>query len=195
MKENLKIFFLILIGLFLAFICFNRTLNLSPSPKTIKRETAALPRLETLPKIEEEALSEVGLSFSPQKLTEYEGKVFTVNIVIDSEKEVVATDLFLSYDPQVLEIEKIAPGAFFSQPQELSKNIDRTTGEILYAVGSFTPTAGEGILASLTFKGKTGGGESQILLDGRTQVAVRGGEKISLKLPEAGKYTLLEIKE
>lgn len=193
MKGNLKIFFLVLVGLFLAFICFKCTLNLTFFPKGIKKETSTLPKLKTLSKLEKkESRPDVSFSFSPQELTEYEGKAFTINVLINSKKKVAATDLFLSYDQQALEIEKITPGAFFSQPQELSKDINKATGKILYAVGSFTPTAGKGILASFTFKGKAGGKEAQIWLEKKTQVAVEGGEEIKLGLPEAGKYIILK---
>lgn len=184
MKENLKLYLLAIVGISLAFTCVVWGFNLWQKPP---EERKFFPRSE-----KREILPKATLSFSPQELTQHQGESFTVNILIKSGKEVSAVDLYLSYDNQILEIEKISPGKFFTEPKELSKEINKIEGRVFYAVGSFTPTAGEGILASLTFKGKVVGKQARVLLENSTQVAVQDGEKVNLELPKAGSYTILK---
>lgn len=184
MKEKLKILLLASIGIFLALICIIWSFNLRQKPGEIRR---IFPRQE-----KETVLPEAILSFSPQELTKFQGESFTVNILIKSKREIGAADLYLSYDNLVLELEKINPGKFFPEPKELSKKIDKDKGKVFYALGSFTPKAGEGVLVSLTFKGKAVGKEAQISLEESTQIAANNGDWVSLELSEPGKYSILK---
>lgn len=184
-KDNLKLILLALTGILLALACMFWSLGFWK--QTAKQEETAKVKPS-----EEKELTIVTLSLDPSELTSYVSKEFTVNILAQSEKKLVGIDLYLSYDPQVLEIGKIKPGDFFTNAQELSRNINPASGEVFYALAGLTPKTGKGIIASFTFKGKLGDRESSIFIDKKTQVAIQEEEKVTLELPEAGKYTILE---
>lgn len=184
-KDNLKLILLALTGVLLALGCI--FWSLSFWKQTAKQEEAAKVKPS-----EEKELTTVTLSLNPSELTAYVGKEFTVNVLTQSEKKLVGVDLYLSYDPQVLEVSEIKPGDFFASAQELSKNINYASGEVFYALAGLTPKAGNGVLASFTLKGKLGNREGLITIDKKTQVAIQEEEKVTLKLPEVGKYNILE---
>lgn len=186
-KDSLKLTLLALIGIFLALVCISWSFGLWK--KTVRREE--VPKVR--PREEEVAI--VTLSLNPLELTTYGDKEFTVNILVQSEKKLIGADLYLSYEPQILEISKIEPGGFFADAQELSKNINAVDGKVFYALMGLTPKAGKGILASFTFKGKLGNKEALIFIEEKTQVAVQEEEKVTLILPDAGKYTILELEK
>jgi hypothetical protein len=183
-KEKIKFSFLVFFGLILAFACLAWSLggNWQLALKTPKA-TPFSPK-ETLP--------EVSLNLDPEEKAVYQGEALTVNIIIQSEKELVGIDLYLAYDPQVLEIIKIAPGDFLTNPQELSQEINAAEGKIFYALTTLTPKVGQGTLASLTFKGKLGGQQSLIQIDEKTRVAIQEEEEIVLNLPKPGEYSILK---
>lgn len=49
-----------------------------------------------------------------------------------------------------------------------------------------------GILSLLIFKGKADGKQGFVSIDEETLAPVKGEKEINIKLPEAGKYTILE---
>ncbi len=190
MKGNLKILLLALLGIFLALACLVWGVTFRSAP--VKKPEKIVP----LPKQEEQiSLPKVVFALSPQKIIKNQGESFTVDILIQSEKNVGAADLFFSYDHQVLSLEEVVPGDFFSEPVEFQKINEEDKGELFYALGSFTPTAGEGVLASLTFMGKAAGEKGLVSFKTETQVGVQDGKEVSraqLQFPEPGSYTILD---
>jgi len=185
MKERLKLSLIVLFGIILALTCI--WWSLKGRGKFLSKVKAP-----QIPQSTEAVFPNVFLILDPKEKTEYQGRVFTVNVLAESEEELLAVDLFISYDPQVLELEGIKPGGFYPSPMELSKDIDEKQGKVFYAIGSLSPTSGKGILVSLVFKGKTGGKQGFVSIDKETLALVKGEKEINIKLPEAGKYTILK---
>lgn len=188
MKEKLKLSLIVLFGIILALTCIGWSL---------KGGGKFLGKVKTpqIPQSTKAVFPNVFLTLDPKEKTEYQGESFTVNVLAESEKELLAVDLFISYDPQVLDLEGIKPGGFYPSPMEFSKDINERQGKVFYAVGSLSPTKGEGILVSLIFKGKAGGKQGFVSIDEETLAPIKGEEEINIKLPEAGKYTILELTE
>jgi hypothetical protein len=118
------------------------------------------------------------LAVSPPSITQTVGDSLILQITINTEtNSVVATDLDINFNPQVLEATDISPGGFFTSPTEASKTINNTTGNILYALTSFTAQSGSGNLASVVFNAK-GVGTSSISFGSQTGVYASGGENV-----------------
>jgi hypothetical protein len=185
MGEKIKIVILILFGLVLAAGCVFWSLGGGwklPGKINIS---------EIVPLSKKEILPVVSLSLDPQEKTAYQGESFPVDIVIKSEEEILAVDLSLSYNPQVLELESIKPGEFFPSPKEFSKEIKE--GKVFYALGSLSSVSGQGILVSLTFQGKTGGKQGAVWLTEETLASVQGDKEVNIELSKEGQYSILEL--
>lgn len=69
--------------------------------------------------------------------------VFTVSITAGT-NQVIGTETYLNFKPDVLTNVRLAPGDLFNDPEELLKVIDPVQGKISYALGTLTPKAGNG---------------------------------------------------
>lgn len=142
---------------------------------------AAIPLTVYLGQQRQQTVSEAApatvLSVSPEAVTKEVGDTFTIEITINTgENSVVGVDLDLSFNSSVLECLTISPGGFFDDPDELAKNIDNQTGEIIYSLSSFAPKQGAGILASIEFEATTAG-VSTLIFDSGTSVAGVGEDE------------------
>lgn len=118
------------------------------------------------------------IAVDPATTTKTKGDSFTLQIKIDTgTNSVVAVDLDINFNPQVLEATDISPGTFFGSPSEAGKTINNTTGNILYALTSFTAQSGSGNLASILFQAKDVG-TSSISFGSRTGAYASGGENV-----------------
>jgi len=135
------------------------------------------------------------LSFDPKEKTVYQGESFTVNVLAESERKLLAADLFITFNPQALELENIKPGGFFASAKEFSQKIDLVKGEVFYALGSLEPAEEEGVLVSLTFKAKTGDQQGSIWIGKKTLVSAKEDQRVDIQLPDAGKYLILVRKQ
>jgi len=118
------------------------------------------------------------LAISPPSITKTVGDSFILQITVNTEtNSLVAADLDINFNPQVLEVTGISPGEFFTSPTEASKTINNTAGNILYALTSFTAQPGSGNLASVVFNAK-GVGTSPLSFGSRTGVYASGGENV-----------------
>lgn len=135
------------------------------------------------------------LELNPDNLTFYQAEGLKVDILVESEAEILGADLFLKYDPDILAIKRIVPGKFFSSPLEIQKRIKESEGETFYALGTLTPKRGRGIIASFIFQPQKNlvlPQTIEIVLTSQTELAAKGIDLIKLKLPVLGKYTILE---
>ncbi len=118
------------------------------------------------------------LAINPPSVTKNINESFTLQVVINTgPNNVVAADLDINFNSQILEAISIFPGEFFTSPNEANKTINNTTGRILYALTSFAPQTGNGNLASIVFKVK-GEGTSSISFGSQTGVYTSGGENV-----------------
>lgn len=189
MNKKLIPVLMVILGSILALFCVGWSL----SGKWSLPEKVAL--LEMAPLSKKEVSPKLVLSFDPKEKTVYQGEVFMVNILAESEEKLLAVDLFIAFDPQALELENIKPGGFFASAKEFSQKIDPVEGEVFYALGSLEPAEGEGILASLTFKAKTESRQGSIWIGEKTLISAKEDQKVDIQLPDAGKYPILERKQ
>jgi len=69
--------------------------------------------------------------------------VFTVSITAGA-NQVIGTETYLNFKPDVLTNVRLTPGDLFNDPEELLKVIDPVQGKISYALGTLTPKVGNG---------------------------------------------------
>jgi hypothetical protein len=130
------------------------------------------------------------LSLVPAQATQVEGDIFSLDIQIGTnENQVYGADLYLSFNPQVIEVLSISPGTFLTNAQELGETIiDNETGRVIYSLASLTYGQGTGILATLNLKAAS---EGVSTIDFVSGTSVTGEEKGEL-LAETyvGSYTV-----
>lgn len=92
------------------------------------------------------------LSFSPASLTAAVGQDFNLNVVIETQTNVVpAVELHLAFNPTVFEASNLAAGSNFPQIYD-GPTIDNTAGTAYIVVGNVqSPIQGTGTVASITF--------------------------------------------
>lgn len=173
-KIELLIILLLLIAIPLGISFFFA----NPKPK---KETAS----PTKKPVEKIASGQTTLAFAPSPYT-ISSSSGSLNIIITAEEDMVtAAQLEITYDPKVLSNVAILPGTFFVNPLQLIKNVDRTKGKIVYAVG-VSPTAaaqkGAGIVATITFTANLATGEkTDISFSPKTLVTAEGVRTSILK--------------
>jgi hypothetical protein len=81
---------------------------------------------------------------------------FQIDLMIDTGKnEVVGTEVYITYDPNMIQALDIVPGSFFPGVVVTVKSIDSSTGKItsvLHIPPQDNPVQGVGTLATLSFK-------------------------------------------
>jgi hypothetical protein len=99
------------------------------------------------------------LAFNPATASKSTGTSNTTNIIINTQNLVTNADLILSFNPAVIEVTNITLGGFLTGAQEVTKNIDNTTGKVLYSfyTDSANAKSGTGTLATITWRAKAAG--------------------------------------
>lgn len=119
------------------------------------------------------------------------GETFTVSILGNTNKELLATDLYLTYDPKGLNVSTMTPGDFFTDPITFSKKTDTVKGEVFYAVGSLKPSNREGTLLTITFQVRETSQDTVVVLSEKTIAAREKGEEVTVIIQNQGTYTIL----
>lgn len=124
-------------------------------------------------------------SFFPSENTRRVGETFIIDILLDMGEETTTNgDIVLSFDPAIIAPVDITPGEFFAQPQEFKKTVDIKKAIIFYALGSFTPSRGKGVVARVQFSARARG-QTALLLSAQTTIAGARGRSIPVQLPQA----------
>lgn len=127
------------------------------------------------------------LSISPNPLTAVAG-INTASVNIDTSIDnVTGVQLEIAYDPKVLTNVTIKPGTFFTNPNILLTNVNKTSGRVTYVLGitpAQQPVKGTGTVATLSFSVRPGVTESQtqITLLPKSLVSARGVNPSVLKM-------------
>ena len=113
--------------------------------------------------------SAIDLKFSPlsSEIAEV-GQTTVVNVIVEKASKLISARFIISFDASLVEVTDIetrGTGFIFTDAGvsviEAEKEIDNENGSIVVGVGglkqNFTGVGGDGILASITFKGKTSG--------------------------------------
>lgn len=133
------------------------------------------------------------LSLSPGSGNYQEGETFTVNVNVSTgENLITGADLFLSYNPVVLEAIQAQIGSFLTNPSELKNQIDTSQGRIILSLGSTDePKQGSGTLATITFLAKSAG-SSDVEFDSLTSVG-GVGEQEALSQTQPASYVVQAV--
>ena len=120
-------------------------------------------------------------------------EIFIVDVLIETGANIIiGADIFLSFDPQILEAQSVSIGTFLPSAQEATSQINNNLGTILYGLFTSTENAqtGTGTLAQVTFKGKALG-TSAVAFSSQTSVAgINDAEALSSDSP--GSYLIAE---
>lgn len=96
-----------------------------------------------------EAKPKIFLSISKEQSATNSSNLI-VKVSANSEKEILAIDIYLDYDQDTLSLVKVEPGNIFKDPLTFAKK--NTPGKIFYALGSLTPSKLSGDLLKISFK-------------------------------------------
>lgn len=99
------------------------------------------------------------LALSPATASKTTGTTTTTNVTINTQNSVTNADLVLSFNPSVIEVTNVALGTFLTGAQEVTKNIDNTSGKVLYSfyIDSANAKSGTGTIATITWRAKSAG--------------------------------------
>jgi hypothetical protein len=137
---------------------------------------------------QQEKTTTLSLSPSEASLKTKAGQTLTLNIDTGEDK-VAALKLNISFDPKMVKVESIAPGAFFQKTNILHKEIDNKTGSVVFVFGSIEPKMGSGEVAQIKLTSLKAG-DSQISLTSDTEVAATGKTYNVLKSVANSKLTI-----
>lgn len=103
--------------------------------------------------------SSVSLSLSPSSNSVTTGNNFNVNVNINTSVNVNSVDVYITFNPAVVEILSITPNtSAFDFPMPNSTFIlDNSSGLLNFVTGKSVPGTASGSIATLTFKGKVSG--------------------------------------
>ncbi|MEW6481401.1 MAG: right-handed parallel beta-helix repeat-containing protein [bacterium] len=97
----------------------------------------------------------------PQSRIVAKGDEFVSEIKIDDVRNMAVVGVYLSFDPDVLEVSTITEGGFPSGGMVMKKTFNNANGHIDYSVGLLSgSSSGSGVLCSIRFRGKEGGTSS-----------------------------------
>ncbi len=90
------------------------------------------------------------------------GEEFTVGVEVADVTEMITSSLYLSFNPDVLELQELGTGTFLTEGN-VAKRYNNTTGKIDYFVGLFDGFAtGSGVICSMRFTAKENGSSSVV---------------------------------
>lgn len=111
--------------------------------------------------IREEAAPATTLAVIPSDLTPNVGETFTAALNINTgSNQVVGTELYVNYDPNILEAIEVTQGTFFVNPDAIGPQINNNTGTASYTLllaPNSTPQVGSGTVANIRFRAKSAG--------------------------------------
>ncbi len=128
-----------------ATIFVTNTVSSTPSPRPTLTSTPR-PTLTATPRPTSTAtptsvLTKASLQLLPNTQTLFTNNSGIMNVYLDPKtNQVSALELYMSFDPSIVKVDNIAPGAFFTDPGigapvEIIKQIDNVNGTIYYALG------------------------------------------------------------
>lgn len=132
----------------------------------------------------------ITLSFSPETSTIKRGQTFSVTVLARTDRTILATDLYLRYNPQAVNIIKITPGTYFENPTILYNKIDEAKGTITYSLGAVKPTGTGKSLIVITFRAKNTSGQNTLTFEPNTLISTKESDKETISITKPGTYTI-----
>ncbi|MEW6620242.1 MAG: T9SS type A sorting domain-containing protein [bacterium] len=99
------------------------------------------------------------LRIVPSSKVIHRGTESTVDVLIEDVTNMAGAELFLSFNPDILEVSTITSGEF-PQGGMVVQRYDNSTGSIYYFVGLIGSATGSGVLCSIRFRGEDEGTSS-----------------------------------
>lgn len=125
------------------------------------------------------ASAKTSLLFNPASVTKPPGELFNLELKINTDEPIIAADLNISFDPNIIQVVKITPGSFFPAPQILIDTIDKEKGTVAFSVFSLEEKLGNDSLLSLTLKTlKNNYFSSAVKMETTSIIAGKNGKKI-----------------
>lgn len=125
-------------------------------------------------------IAQTTLSLEPATVKGPIGNIVTLDVVVNTNQKLLGADLDLSYDPALLEVQKISGAGFLTNPQVIINRINSQEGKLFLSLFGFPGQSGTGNLATIQLKTlKETNGPTKLSFDPTTVLAASGGEKIS----------------
>jgi hypothetical protein len=135
------------------------------------------------------------LSLFPAAEDYEKDEVFTLDIKVETGPNIIiGADLFLNFDPQIIEAQSVSLGTFLPNAQEATNQVNNNLGTIIYSLFTTQENAqsGTGTLAQITFKGKNAG-TSAVSFGSQTSVAgIDDAEALKEGGAISGSYLIVE---
>lgn len=125
MKKNLITLIIILFGLTILFLFFAFVL----SSKKIETQTYPLIKIPA-----KSAEREAILSFSENYLEVLKGKEFNLDIKLETKKDVYGVDVFLEYDPSLIELKSLKANSEVGNLVEPSFGKEQEPGKLYFSI-------------------------------------------------------------
>jgi hypothetical protein len=117
------------------------------------------------------------------------GEVFDVNVTISGVSNLYGWQINMTFNPSVLSVDAVAEGSFLNSINVTvwpNPKIDNDAGFVLFSASLYPPypsvgASGEGILATITFKVKSGGNSALDFVDGTKLRTVQGGSLLPIE--------------
>ncbi len=133
--------------------------SVSPPPNIVKKTLPVPQTKDSVPLVRAKLMLEPEItSIRPGEEVNYVVRIDAGNAFI------VGAETYFNYDPNLISVESLEPGPVFTKPEILAQSIDPNSGKITYAVGTFTPSSGKGIVFKIKVKGVTASPSIQSLL-------------------------------
>lgn len=134
-----------------------------------------------------QAFGQTTLSIQPASSSRNIGDLFALEIKINTAEKILGADIDLTYDPTILEAQKISPGNFFPNlPLILTNNIDAQKGLINLSLFSYPTQEGNATLATILFKALRETTQSaNVNFEPTTALATAGDQKILFAITPA----------
>jgi len=138
----------------------------------------------------------VTLKITPSTQNIIKGQEFTAQIEIVNVSQLISADIYINFNPAVLEALSVGSGTFMTDCSSPGYMI--STGTIKYSFGSFgSPSTGSGVLCFLRFRAKERGVSNVTIEDNQTKlftVAAEQGVAIPYAKEDAIYYVISGIR-
>lgn len=134
--------------------------------------------------------SKTSFTLSPSQADVGVGETFDVTISVNSKKNILATDVYVRFDPDYVEIVGVQPETVFEDPMTLTEQIDNETGTLIYSLASLTPSQTKGPLMNISLRAKKPVTGTRIELSENTLVSVSGAEQAETVIVSASTITI-----
>jgi len=116
------------------------------------------------------------LMLTSQKSTYAINQPIAIQVILNPKNQPISNlDLLINFNPQILHLDSVDLGSFFTTPQEFAKTINNTKGRLIYSLGSFTSASEKNTIATLNFS-PVSKSKTQISINPETVIVSQGNQ-------------------